>query len=57
VRLESGDTSKVVTSTSREGWPESGYINPFQVLDRKGEVAYQLELQPQLSDVHDVFHI
>jgi hypothetical protein len=23
----------------------------------KGEVAYQLELLPQLSDVHDVFHV
>jgi hypothetical protein len=22
-----------------------------------GEVAYQLELPPQLSDVHDVFHV
>jgi hypothetical protein len=33
------------------------YIGPFQVLDRKGEVAYQLELPPQLSVVHDVFHV
>ena len=33
------------------------YIGPFKVLDRKGEVAYQLELPPQLSDVHDVFYI
>jgi hypothetical protein len=23
----------------------------------RGEVAYQLELPPQLSDVHDVFHV
>jgi hypothetical protein len=34
-----------------------GYIGPFQILDRKGEVAYQLELSPQLSEVHDVFHV
>jgi hypothetical protein len=33
------------------------YVNPFRVLDRKGEVAYQLELPPQLSDLHDVFHV
>jgi hypothetical protein len=33
------------------------YVGPFQVLDRKGEVAYQLELPPQLSNVHDVFHV
>jgi hypothetical protein len=33
------------------------YVSPFLVLDRKGEVAYQLEPKLQLSDVHDVFHI
>jgi hypothetical protein len=33
------------------------YVGPFHVLDRKGEVAYQLELQLQLSNVHDVFHV
>jgi hypothetical protein len=27
------------------------------VLEKRGEVAYQLELPPQLSDVHDVFHV
>jgi hypothetical protein len=26
-------------------------------LEKRGEVAYQLELSPQLSDMHDVFHI
>jgi hypothetical protein len=33
------------------------YIGPFRILERKGEVAYQLELPAQLSDVHNVFHI
>jgi hypothetical protein len=33
------------------------YVRPFQIIDRKGEVAYQLELLPQLSEVHDVFHV
>jgi hypothetical protein len=33
------------------------YVDPFHIKDRKGEVAYQLELPPQLSDVHDVFHV
>jgi hypothetical protein len=33
------------------------YVSPFQILDRKGEVAYQLELPPQLSDIHDMFHV
>jgi hypothetical protein len=33
------------------------YVSPFKVISRKGEVAYQLELPPQLSDIHDVFHV
>jgi hypothetical protein len=33
------------------------YVGPFKIVDCRGEVAYQLELPPQLSDVHDVFHV
>jgi hypothetical protein len=33
------------------------YVRPFKIVDCRGEVAYQLELPPQLSDVHDVFHM
>jgi hypothetical protein len=33
------------------------YVRPFKIIDRKGEVAYQLELPPQLSELHDVFHV
>jgi hypothetical protein len=33
------------------------FIGPFKILEMRGEVAYQLELSPQLSDVHDVFHV
>jgi hypothetical protein len=33
------------------------YVGMFKIISRKGEVAYQLELLPQLSDVHDVFHV
>jgi hypothetical protein len=33
------------------------YVGPFNIVDYKGEVTYQLELPPQLSDVHDVFHV
>jgi hypothetical protein len=31
------------------------FIGPLKILERRGEVAYQLELPSQLSDVHDVF--
>jgi hypothetical protein len=33
------------------------FIGPFKILEKIDEVAYQLELPPQLSDVHDVFHV
>jgi hypothetical protein len=33
------------------------YIGPFRILEQRGEVAYQLEIPRQLSDVHDVFHV
>jgi hypothetical protein len=33
------------------------FIGPFKILEKRGEVAYQLELPPQLSDVHDAFHV
>ena len=33
------------------------YIGPFKILERRGQVAYQLELHESLSGVHDVFHV
>lgn len=33
------------------------YIGPFPVMSKVGIVAYQLEIPPELSDVHDVFHM
>jgi hypothetical protein len=33
------------------------YIGPFKILERKGEVTYQLGLPARLSDAHNVFHI
>jgi hypothetical protein len=33
------------------------YVGPFKIVDHRGEVTYQLKLSPQLSDVHDVFHV
>jgi hypothetical protein len=33
------------------------FIGPFKILEKRGDVAYQLELSSQLSDVHDVFHV
>jgi hypothetical protein len=33
------------------------FIGPFKIMEKRGEVAYQLDFPPQLSDVHDVFHV
>ena len=33
------------------------YVGPFKIMDRRGEVAYQLELPEKLSGVHDLFHV
>ncbi|XP_052204025.1 uncharacterized protein LOC127809302 [Diospyros lotus] len=33
------------------------YIGPFEILERVGTLAYRLALPPQLSGVHNVFHV
>ncbi|XP_062176026.1 uncharacterized protein LOC133881078 [Alnus glutinosa] len=33
------------------------FIGPFEILKRIGPVAYRLALLPNLSKIHDVFHV
>ncbi|KAL5541347.1 hypothetical protein UlMin_045674 [Ulmus minor] len=33
------------------------FIGPFEILERVGKVAYKLALPPELSSVHNVFHV
>ena len=35
----------------------SRFIGPYQILDRVGNVAYRVALSPNLSNLHDVFHV
>ena len=35
----------------------SRFIRPFEILKRVGIVAYRLALPPNLSGVHEVFHV
>ncbi|XP_021997693.1 uncharacterized protein LOC110894766 [Helianthus annuus] len=33
------------------------FIGPFEILEKVGEISYRLALPPQLSNVHNVFHV
>ena len=33
------------------------FVSPFQILEKIGSVAYKLALPPNLSQLHDVFHV
>ena len=35
----------------------SRFIEPFEILERVGTVAYRLVLSPSMSGVHEVFHV
>jgi hypothetical protein len=46
-----------VTRFNMKGKLAPRYIGPFKIIERRGEVAYQLELPESLAGVHDVFHV
>ncbi len=48
---------KGVMRFGKKGKLASHYIGPFEITDRVGAVAYWLELPPNLSHVHPMFHI
>jgi len=33
------------------------YVGPYRIIQRIGQVAYKLELPPEISLVHPVFHV
>jgi len=33
------------------------YIGPYEIIERVGEVAYRLDLPPNLTGIHNVFHV
>ena len=48
---------KGVMRFGNKGKLSQRYIGPFEILDRVGNVSYRLALPPNLSHIHNVFHI
>ncbi|MGF2514102.1 hypothetical protein ACQUWQ_24320, partial [Ralstonia pseudosolanacearum] len=48
---------KKVLRFGRKGKLSPRFIGPYRVLKQVGPVAYQLELPPELQQMHDVFHV
>lgn len=48
---------KGVIQFDKRGKPQSRYIGPFKILKRVKTIAYERALPPELSIVHNVFHI
>ena len=64
VTYEAGDRAYLRVSPLRgikrfgvKGKLAPRFIGPYKILERRGEVAYKLELPEGLSGVHDVFHV
>ncbi|TYK28808.1 pol protein [Cucumis melo var. makuwa] len=48
---------KGVLRFERRGKLSPRFVEPFEILERIGPVAYRLALPPSLSAIHDVFHV
>ncbi|GJW72720.1 hypothetical protein Tco_0132090 [Tanacetum coccineum] len=48
---------KGVVRFGKRGKLNPRYVGPFKVIKKVGMVAYKLELPPQLSRVHNTFHV
>ncbi|XP_070679275.1 uncharacterized protein [Malus domestica] len=47
---------KGVVRFGKKGKLSPRYIGPYMITEQVSEIAYRLELPPELSKVHDVFH-
>ena len=64
LRVEVGDhvllkvmPKRGVVRFGKRGKLSPRFIEPFEILERVVTVVYRLTLPPNMSDVHDVFHV
>ena len=48
---------KGVIRFGKKGKLSPRYIGPYEIIERIGPVAYRLALPPELSGIHDIFHV
>ncbi|KAJ8759615.1 hypothetical protein K2173_008815 [Erythroxylum novogranatense] len=48
---------KEILRFGKKGKLSSRYVGPYEILERIGPLAYRLALPPELSQIHDVFHV
>ena len=48
---------KGVLRFGKRGKLSSRYIGPYEIVSKVGPVAYKLKLPPELSRIHDTFHV
>ncbi|KAH9657944.1 Endonuclease [Citrus sinensis] len=48
---------KAVLRFGKRGKLSPRYIGPYEIVERIGPLAYQLALPPELSRIHNVFHV
>lgn len=48
---------KGILRFGKQGKLSPRYIGPYEILERIGPLAYRLALPPELSQVHNVFHV
>ncbi|GKA51209.1 hypothetical protein Tco_0744405 [Tanacetum coccineum] len=48
---------KGVVRFGKKGKLAPRFVGPFEIIEKVGPVAYQLDLPEELNDVHDKFHV
>ncbi|GJT92158.1 putative reverse transcriptase domain-containing protein [Tanacetum coccineum] len=48
---------KGVVRFGKKGKLAPRFVGPFEIIEKVGPVAYQLDLHEELNDVHDTFHV